>query len=139
MVVVYWIRSFLVSIVLGLLWYDTSATDVQAKMMLATTGYVYIVGCLVDLFEGTHRRQTDYLRERLFYRNNHNKSLKFPIFIFYVSTNYFSLFRASVAQTAQAYWWSDGTPVLLHSIVNALVFSAPLYLLAGLRKKNGKN
>lgn len=64
MIVVYWIRSFIVSILLGLFWYDTSETDVQAKMMLATTGYVYIVGCLVDLFEGTHRRQTDYLRER---------------------------------------------------------------------------
>jgi hypothetical protein len=64
MIVLYWVRSFLVSVVLGLVWYDTDSTDVQAKLMLASTAYLYIVGCLADLFEGTHRRQTDYLRER---------------------------------------------------------------------------
>jgi hypothetical protein len=64
MILVYWIRSFLVSVVLGVVWFDTEETDVQAKLMLATTAYLYIVGCLADLFEGTHRRQTDYLRER---------------------------------------------------------------------------
>lgn len=46
-------------------------------------------------------------------------------------------YRASVAQTAQAYWWSDGTPVLLHSIINSFIFSVPLYILAGLRRGNG--
>lgn len=76
MIALYWIRSFLISIILGLVWYDTDEGDVQAKLMLATTAYLYIVGCLADLFEGTHRRQTDYLRERYF-----------PISEFYNSTN----------------------------------------------------
>lgn len=64
MIALYWMRSFLISIILGLVWYDTDASDVQAKLLLATTAYLYIVGCLADLLEGTHRRQTDYLRER---------------------------------------------------------------------------
>jgi hypothetical protein len=42
-----------------------------------------------------------------------------------------------VAQTAQAYWWSDGTPVLMHSMVNALLLTLPLYLLSGYRTGNG--
>jgi hypothetical protein len=43
----------------------------------------------------------------------------------------------ALAQTAQAYWWADGIAFLLHSIVNSIIFSAPLYLLAQLRQGNG--
>lgn len=47
-------------------------------------------------------------------------------------------FRISVAQTAQAYWWSDGTPVLIHSLMNAILLTTPLYLLSGYRTGSGK-
>ena len=64
MVFVYQMRSVLVSCLLGCIWFDIDDGEVESRIMLASVAYVYMVASLADLFDGTHRRQADYLRER---------------------------------------------------------------------------
>lgn len=41
--------------------------------------------------------------------------------------------RSSGATSAWAYWASDGTPVIMNTVLQAIILGFPLYVIADLR------
>ena len=100
----YFSCSLLFGLVLGGMWFNLDDGDIHGRVLVSAVAYLYMTASLAGLLNGTHRRQDDYLRE-----------------------------RDSGAATGTSYWLGDGVPVVLHTAPNVVLFTVPLYLLAGMR------
>jgi hypothetical protein len=99
------VRSFLVGVILGSIFYQIDDGNVTSRITLFALVYLYLAVFVAEVLPGAHCRQRDFLRE-----------------------------RSVGSSLSLSYWLSDGLPSFAAACGQCLLLAVPLYPLVGLRQ-----